>query len=469
MPTLTNWNDTIRWDVPDDQFKTPNQISDVQAIVKQAFERNQPVTVVGALHSTTECMVGTGIVISMKNMNELLSVDRRDPERLTVTVQAGMSLHQLCSHLKEKGLQPPVILEFGNFQIGAVSGTHANDTSITREAQFSSFILGVKLVTPTADVMEISETQNTEYLPAIRSHFGMFGVVCEVTLRVFESQLLRVSVHTTEVDTFLDGFEGKLETLKADYDQVFGMLFPHTGKLFWQCRKFVEPGTPGPSPPVSWMDRIESKGVNLYKDVLLPLVKAGTSVNKSAAVAELLSTAVIELPMGVFSHGSYVINPCDRGIIYSERDPDFDFYDWVFPEQHWGDMVREFLQLSDHFRRERDFALPLPALIYFIRKDEASLLSRSRGANMMAIDPTYQDPEDPGWKAFRLAFNEIAVQQGGIPHINKTRDGAISHFVRTQDPEVIQLYLQKRKELDPKDLFLNDFFRTMFAEYIQNA
>jgi L-gulonolactone oxidase len=103
------------------------------------------------------------------------------------------------------------------------------------------------------------------------------------------------------------------------------MLFPHTGKLFWQCRKFVEPRTPGPPPKVSWADRIESKGVNMYKDVLLPLAKAGTSVDKSAAVAELLSTAVIELPLGIFSHGSYVIDPCDRGIIYSERDPDFDF------------------------------------------------------------------------------------------------------------------------------------------------
>jgi FAD/FMN-containing dehydrogenase len=102
-------------------------------------------------------MVGTGVVISMKNMNRVLSVDG---ERLTATVQGGVSLHQLCVHLKDKGLQPPVILEFGNFQIGAISGTHANDTSITRGAQFSSYVLGVKLVTPTGDVIEISATQN---------------------------------------------------------------------------------------------------------------------------------------------------------------------------------------------------------------------------------------------------------------------------------------------------------------------
>lgn len=40
MPTLTNWNDEIKFEVAHDHFKTPKQISDVQAIVKQAFEQD---------------------------------------------------------------------------------------------------------------------------------------------------------------------------------------------------------------------------------------------------------------------------------------------------------------------------------------------------------------------------------------------------------------------------------------------
>jgi L-gulonolactone oxidase len=87
------------------------------------------VIVVGDMHSITECMVNGGIVISMKNMARILSVDERN---MTVTVQAGATLHEVCSYLKDLGLQRPVILEFGNFQIGAMSGTHANDTSMTR-------------------------------------------------------------------------------------------------------------------------------------------------------------------------------------------------------------------------------------------------------------------------------------------------------------------------------------------------
>lgn len=241
MPTLTNWNSEIQFDVADDRFKSPTQVSDVQAIVKHAFEQNKQVTVIGAMHSTTECMRGAGTVISMKDMARVLSVDR---EQLTATVQGGVTLHQLCSHLKELGLHPPVILEFGNFQIGAISGTHANDTSMAIGAQFSSFVLGVKLVTPTGKIMNVSETENAEYLPAIRSHFGMFGVVCEVTLRILKNQPLQVSFQASEVDSFLQGFASNLQALRGAYDQVFGMLFPHNRKLLWQCRKFVQAKPP---------------------------------------------------------------------------------------------------------------------------------------------------------------------------------------------------------------------------------
>jgi hypothetical protein len=36
MPTFTNWNDEIKFEVSHDHFKIPKNISDVKAIIKQA-------------------------------------------------------------------------------------------------------------------------------------------------------------------------------------------------------------------------------------------------------------------------------------------------------------------------------------------------------------------------------------------------------------------------------------------------
>ncbi|KAJ8098579.1 hypothetical protein POJ06DRAFT_292184 [Lipomyces tetrasporus] len=463
MSTLTNWNEEISYEVDDVNFKTPKTVEDVQAVVKRACETDQKVTVIGAMHSTTECMVGTGVIISMKNMARVLSIDK---ENLTVTVQAAVTLHQLAEHLKELGLQPPVILEWGNFQIGAISGTHANDSSMRRSGQFSSYVLGVKLVTPTGEIMEISEMKNAEYLPAIRSHFGLFGVVCEVTVRIFNTQPLQVDFQVTEIDSFLDHFTDELKSLKEAYDQVFGVVFPNTGKVLLQRRKFLDPTVKRPVNLETLLDPIESRNISLFGGLFLPLVKAGTALHPSAPLAALLNNATVELPLKILSHVTYVIDPCQRAVLYKEDEPNFEFYDWMFAEDKWVDALRAFLALADRFRREKDFFMPLPALVYFIKQDQESLLSRSRNANMMAIDPEYPDPKEPLWKEFRLAFNEMAMEHGGSPHMNKTRFGAINHFAKSHDQVIIKKYLQLRKQFDPNDLFLNPYFQTTFKDYL---
>ena len=120
MPSLVNWNDQIKFDVPDSKFMKPSSISEIQTIVKDANAKNAKVKVIGAMHSITPCFFGSDIVLSNEKMNKVLSIDKTN---LTVTVQAGVSLHQLCGYLKSLGYQPPVVLEWGNFHYGAVSGT----------------------------------------------------------------------------------------------------------------------------------------------------------------------------------------------------------------------------------------------------------------------------------------------------------------------------------------------------------
>lgn len=98
MPTLRNWNHTVIYDVVDGKYMSPREVSEVQAIVKEAFENDIPVTVAGACHSTTACMFGHGINLSMQHFDRKLSVDTAS---LTVTAQAGVTLHRLCSYLRK--------------------------------------------------------------------------------------------------------------------------------------------------------------------------------------------------------------------------------------------------------------------------------------------------------------------------------------------------------------------------------
>ncbi|CAD0095512.1 unnamed protein product [Aureobasidium vineae] len=456
MPTLSNWNEEIKYEVADTKFKTPRSISDVQSIIKDAAQHNEKVRVIGAMHSTTQCMVGSGITISMKNMAEILSVDE---ENMTATVQAGVTIHQLCEYLKPRGFQPPVILEYGNFQIGAISGTQANDSSLSDSAQFASFVVGVKLIKAIGEMMEISEKQNAEYLPAIRSHYGLFGVVCEVTVRIWKTRHLEFSYEMTDLETFSKNVIGNVNRLRNSHDQAFGLLFQADGKFMIQKRKFVD-ATTKPAHPLT--NNLEAKVINLYADLVLPLAEASGQLNLPAHQQEWLSTTLVDLPLRALSHSTYIIDPNDRALPYRENQPHFDFFDWVFPEENWSSMAQGWVSLCNKFEAEKNFVLTLPCLVYFLKQDENMLLSRSRGGNMMAIDPEYQDPTDPKWLEFRLAFSEVARQHGGIPHINKTRDGAIRWFAEACDQDALSKYLEQRKAFDPENMFVNEFFETMF-------
>ncbi|KAI7261767.1 FAD-binding domain-containing protein [Hortaea werneckii] len=456
MPNLTNWNDEIKFDVQDSKFKKPKNIEEVQAIVKKANADNAKIKVVGAMHSITPCFVGNDIVLSNENMNEVLSIDK---DILTVTVQAGVPLNKLCDYLKPLGYQPPVVLEYGNFHFGAVSGTHANDSSLADSAQVSSFVVGIKLVTSNGELFEISEQQNKQYLPATRSHFGLFGVVCEITLRIWPVRSLLFTYETQGIGHFLNDFDGEMEKLRASSDQAFALIFQNVDTILIQHRKFQDMNI---CPPHPLTNSLESKAVNLFTSLILPATQALAGLHLHPHNAEALSNFLLQGPLDALRGSEFVINPNDRGILYAENDPNFEFHDWAFPEANWPGMVRAYRDLLHRFRTEHDFLIILPTIVYFIKQDSNSLLSRSRNSNMVVVDPEHHDPRDPKWKEFRKAFGELAIQHGGIPHINKTVDAAQTYYAESCDQDALEEYLSVRKEFDPKGMFLNEFFEEMF-------
>jgi L-gulonolactone oxidase len=86
---------------------------------------------------------------------------------------------------------------------------------------------------------------------------------------------------------------------------------------------------------------------------------------------------------------------------------------------------------------------------------------------MVVVDPEHHEPRDPRWVEFRRAFGELAMQHGGIPHINKTVEAAQLWYAKACDQEALREYLNLRKQFDPKDMFLNEFFGEMFKGHLQ--
>ena len=131
---------------------------------------------------------GTQIVINLSRMNKVLDVDVKG---LSMTVEAGASLHSIQQAAKEHGLLFPLSLASeGTCQIGGNISTNAGGIHVLRYGNTRELILGLEAVLPTGEVwngMTSLRKDNTGY--DLKQLFigaeGTLGIVTQASLKLY--------------------------------------------------------------------------------------------------------------------------------------------------------------------------------------------------------------------------------------------------------------------------------------------
>jgi FAD/FMN-containing dehydrogenase len=136
------------------QVLRPTTEKDLKDILRPENRLPLPIRPVGANTSTTGCTAADGgTVIDLTGLSEILSMDREQ-----VTVQAGVSLRQLADVLDENGLELPGYYDFCDRTIGgAVCGGCIGPSLPGDGALLSSQVLGLKMITPDGQTLELRE------------------------------------------------------------------------------------------------------------------------------------------------------------------------------------------------------------------------------------------------------------------------------------------------------------------------
>src|SRR5690606_5973053 len=96
---MKNWGGNVQFN-PEDVL-TPTTTEEVIAIVGLARERKKKIRVIGAGHSFSPLVATNQILVDLKHMNQLISVDQ---DALTATFAAGASISKLTEELWQHGL-----------------------------------------------------------------------------------------------------------------------------------------------------------------------------------------------------------------------------------------------------------------------------------------------------------------------------------------------------------------------------
>jgi FAD/FMN-containing dehydrogenase len=449
IPELVNWDGSVVQHPA--VIVTPQTVEEIVAIMKDEDHYPAPVRAVGSNHSTTFCTVADkGTAVIMKNFNRIISIGED-----TVTVEAGALYIDVSDELAKHGKQFHVNLEIGCLSIGTAACGGTKDSSMGDEfGQVNSYTIGLKLVTPAGELVEINE-EDPELLRVARSSYGMFGIVYEVTFRIRPVQPMRVETITYT----LEEYERQLPALRQRGDSMFTYLFPFNREINVEFRSYHD----GPLPkPHGWRWAVR----NFFWRVILPYtgylaVKYISSKKIRYWLIDEINAFVIWLMRIIMRSNS--THASDQLIRFPEPhggNSKYCFSLWAFPEAIFPQMTRDYFDFCTDYYKEHGYRSNMLNVGYRINQDRSSLFSYCDDGIAMTVDPV--GTGDEGWQDFLKAYNEFCSERGGRPLFNQTR-WLTPEQARKAFGSKMDYFNEFRRKYDPKDRMLNDFFTGFFG------
>lgn len=427
-----------------------NTVDDIVAVMKDPVKYPSPVRAVGSNHSTAPCGVADGGTLIRMKMNRILDMS---PNGLTVEADA---VHlDMAKALEAQNLQFYVNTEIGSLSAGSASCAGTKDASFPGEyGQVGSYITGVKMVLPSGDLLEVTEATQPDLMQKIRSSYGLFGVIYEVTYQV--RPLTPMHVHHTTYS--LQDFITNLPDMKAlDYSMML-YIFPFEDKITVEFRKY-NPGATGDPNRVAWALRNHIWGTSgpklghdVQQNVSIPSIRYGIIDSFNAGWRLTLENIV---------SSDYTIPP-DQIIQYPpvSNDSRYTFSLFAFPEDEYPATLTDFFQFCKTYYSQKGYRSDLLYVGYRIAQDQKALLSYSWDGTVMTIDPV--STANPGWEDFLTAYNQFCSDHNGLPLLNQT-PALTPALIQKAFGDRLQLLEATRKQYDPGDRMLNDYFRQLLS------
>jgi L-gulono-1,4-lactone dehydrogenase len=379
------------------------------------------VRVAGTGHSFTDIACTDGVLVDLSRMDRVLA-----QEGGLVTVQAGITLHQLGAELAARGL---ALENQGDIDRQTLAGALATATHGTgaRFRNLSSRVEAVRLVTAAGKVVDLDEGDD---LLAARVSLGSLGAIASVTLRCVP----RFTLRRVDEPRSLDETLARFDELADANDHFEFFAFPYTDVALV---RLSERGDFEPRPPGE-LER-------LLQDVLLENVVPGVLFRAGRLVPALIPPLNRGIARVV---GRSTRTDLSHRVYASRRDVKFTEMEYAVPREHGVEAARRVLELIERRRLRVGF----PIEVRVVAGDDA-LLSTAHGRDTVYVAVhQYRRME---FETYFRAVERIMDDYGGRPHWGK-RHYQVAATLRPRYPGWDR-FQAVRARLDPEGKFANDY------------
>jgi FAD-linked oxidoreductase len=409
---------------------SPGSTEEVATVVRRAAELGLTVKAVGTGHSFTAAAVTDGVQVRPQGMGALRSVD---PASGLVTVEHGMTLHELSAALDEHGR---ALTNMGDIDVQTVMGAISTSTHGTgRETGgLAAFVRGLEIVL--ADGSVVTCGPGDDLFEAARVSVGSLGVVTAVTLQTEPAFLLRAREEPMQWEEVLDSFEA----FTADNEHWEFYWFPHTEGCLVKRNNRVD----GPAEPLSdfryWWD-----------DQFLSNTVFG-AMNRVGRTAPRLIPAINKVSARALSAREYVTKSYE--VFGSPRRVRFYEMEYAVPRSGAVAALRELKALLER----ASWLISFPIEVRVAPADDVWLsTSHGRDTCYIACHVYERTDKDPYFREVEKLF----VAYDGRPHWGKlhtrTAEDLATLYPRWSDWQAV------RDRVDPDRRFASVYTEQVFG------
>jgi L-gulonolactone oxidase len=438
------------WNSADFSYPTkianPRNLQELVDVVRDQDKYPSPLRVAAHRHSMTPCFATDGTQVLMKHFNDI----GVDVEARTVTVGANVDMFQMRNALRKYGMQAVVTPEIGNATAGSISCSGTKDSSLGPDGlgQLSSIVVEMKWVNPQGEVEVINAERDPEKMYYARSSNGLFGIIFEVTFKIQKPVLLQYDYAAFP----LDRLPGRDEIF-GGADGVLGFMTPYSNRIVAERRTIIAPDA-----SVSSLSPLKCTARSKFWELGATSATTLLPYNRFYYVFDrLIAAGFLSLGIG----GGFQAYRDDSMVNFKfKRWHVADFTFWAMPVSRLQEFAPAYVRFCKDFERRTGFRMSLLSEVYFLAKDNYSLLSYAPDEDIFTCDGINTNPHDVRWVEFNKRYNDFASGFGGRPLFTQTK--YLNRDVVYQSlGSAWEKFVALRQQQDPQGRFLNDYFREL--------
>lgn len=424
-----NWAET--WESKPEKILYPASIEEVVSIVKEASKLKKKIRVVGAGHSFTGLVATDDWLVSL----DLLSgIENIDEEAGTVTVLGGTRLFQIGKALGEAGYAQENLGDINVQSIaGAIStGTHGTGLGF---GNIPSQVKELTIVTASGEVLTFSEKENSSYFKASIISLGTLGIIVKVKLKIIKTPIYEYRSEKIKYSLL----EKQLDQLIQENRHFEFYLFPYSDLV--QIKK---------------MNITEKKPKKLFFHRLSSLVLENYLYFALSEIARYFPTLSPSISkVSAWGVGTSRVAGKSHDLFATPRLVKFREMEYSIPLEYLKDALHDIRKTIE----EKRYKVHFPMEFRMVKGDD------------IWLSPSYQ--RDSAYIAFHMYkgmpyedyfrdMEAIMLKYDGRPHWGKMHTLGKKELDKAF-PKLAD-FLAIREELDPEEIFLNNYLKKMWTE-----